>query len=402
MFNFALLEDEEKQRQAGLTPIPSAPDPVPAPPAPDGSMPPPAPPAPAIDPRVAAYVMAQKQPQNPFTPGQAAATGLAGLGDAMKGAAGQTGNAAKTVMDNALEAPKQAFERAQLGHQASTQAEQDDPESSISKAQRSFLTKLGIDPAKIEKLSYAQMQPMATLAEKTYGIDATTKERLMAAQIAADARRDVAASTKGLRDFTIGQKDEQFWQKQWTDLLNKNNPNSANSRSAIGMLGRANVQANRAKATLSNPMVTNQEAGNVMADIAGIYQGGAPSEFGMSHQQYTTLYGKVQGILQSLTGTPQDALPADVKARLLKTLDEMQGVNTTIIKDQLNTVEKTQKKVISRYPDEWKDFRAQLEGGNTPAPGAQAKVVEVKSEADALALPPGTRFSLNGRMGTAQ
>ena len=170
----------------------------------------------------------------------------------------------------------------------------------------------------------------------------------------------------GKNDYNIAEKENQFWQRQWTDLINKNDPSTATSRSTIGTVGRANLQANRALITLSKPIVTKQEAGNVMADIAGIYQGGAPTQFGMSEQGYRTIYGNLQNALQSITGSPTDTLPDDIKNRLLAVLKDMKSVNTGILQNRINLLEKTQKNVISHYPQEWQDFKSGLIGGFNP------------------------------------
>lgn len=170
-------------------------------------------------------------------------------------------------------------------------------------------------------------------------------------------------------NLALSEKENQFWERQWQDFTNKNDPNLATSRTPIGMVGRANIQANRALTTLSKPTVTNQEAGNVMADLAGIYQGGAPTQFGMSHQEYQTLYGKAQSLLQQVSGKPQDALPADIKARLVSVLSEMKRDNQTILNKHFNTIEKTRKNLVQKYPDEWKSFRSGIEGDFGPEQG---------------------------------
>lgn len=167
-------------------------------------------------------------------------------------------------------------------------------------------------------------------------------------------------------NLSLGERRDQFNQKEFDKIIQDNNPNNAGSRTAIGMIGRANLNADRAMVTLTKPTVTMQEAGNVMADIAGIYQGGSPTQFGMSHQQYDTLYGKAQAALQSLSGNPQDAVPEPIKQRLLNVLKDMKDTNRNILKDNLDLTEVSKKKILSNFPDEWKAFRQQLEGNDQP------------------------------------
>lgn len=169
----------------------------------------------------------------------------------------------------------------------------------------------------------------------------------------------------------IGTKEDQFYQKEWDKIVKDTNPLTASSRSTLGMASKANFQADRALTTLSKPVVTNQEAGNAMADIAAIYQTGSPTQFGMSHQEYATLYGKVQGALQTLTGKPQDALPSAIKQRLVGVLNDMKGTNNSVLKQQLDLTEKSKARIIKRFPDEWSDIRKTLEGGNLSSQGVR-------------------------------
>lgn len=166
----------------------------------------------------------------------------------------------------------------------------------------------------------------------------------------------------------LSTRQDQFDQKEWDKIVKDTNPLTANTRTTLGMASKANFQADRALVTLSKPVVTNQEAGNVMADIAAIYQGGSPTQYGMSHQEYATLYGKVQGALQAVTGNPTDALPDAIKKRLVGVLHDMKGTNSLVLKQQLDFTEKAKRKIIQKFPDEWKDIRSTLEA-NPDAPG---------------------------------
>lgn len=166
----------------------------------------------------------------------------------------------------------------------------------------------------------------------------------------------------------LATKQDQFDQKEWDKIVKDTNPLTASSRSTLGMASKANFQADRALVTLSKPVVTNQEAGNVMADVSAIYQTGSPTQYGMSHQEYATLYGKIQGALQAVTGKPQDALPEAVKKRLTDVLHDMKGTNSLVLKQQLDFTEKGKARIIKKFPGEWKDIRATLEN-NPDAPG---------------------------------
>lgn len=177
-------------------------------------------------------------------------------------------------------------------------------------------------------------------------------------------------------DATTGEKTQQFAQKEWDKIVKESDPLTATSRSGLGMASRADYNANRALTTLSKPMVTNQEAANVMADIAQIYQGGSATEYGMSHQGYTSLYGKIQNAIQMVTGKPQDAMPDAVKQRLIGVLNDMKTTNGAVIKQQLDHIEKSQPKVIGQFKDEWKGLRQNLEGGIAGGPQQQSSIQE--------------------------
>jgi len=192
-------------------------------------------------------------------------------------------------------------------------------------------------------------------------LDTVTKEQALASG-KFDPTKQVVMEPPAPR-LDLGTKQDQFDQKEWDKIVKDTNPLTASSRSTLGMASKANFQADRALVTLSKPVVTNQEAGNVMADIAAIYQTGSPTQYGMSHQEYSTLYGKIQGALQTVTGKPQDALPDAIKQRLVGVLHDMKGTNSGVLKQQLDFTEKSKAKIIKKFPDEWKGIRATLEGG---------------------------------------
>lgn len=162
------------------------------------------------------------------------------------------------------------------------------------------------------------------------------------------------------QSLKLEEKQQQFNQREWDKLVKEVNPLTTSGRNPLGMAMKANYNANRALSTLSNPMVTNQEAGNVMADIASIYQNGSPTQFGMSEQAYHTLYGKIASFKQFFTGKPQDALTPDVKNRLLNVLYDMKRTNFDVLKQNLAYTEKAKAKLIKSFPDEWKDMKETL------------------------------------------
>lgn len=160
--------------------------------------------------------------------------------------------------------------------------------------------------------------------------------------------------------LALEEKQNQFNQREWDKLTKEVNPLTTSGRNPLGMAMKANYNANRALSTLSNPMVTNQEAGNVMADIASIYQNGSPTQFGMSEQAYHTLSSKIAGFQQYLTGKPTDALTPAIKSRLQNVLMDMKRTNFDVLKQNIAYTEKAKAKLIKSFPDEWQNMKETL------------------------------------------
>lgn len=197
----------------------------------------------------------------------------------------------------------------------------------------------------------------------------TVIEQMAAARAIDDAKKSGQipedyeyAGKAGMKEssFTRGEKEDQFAQKEWDKIVKANDIQTASSRSTLGMAANANLRADRAMATLNNPLLTYQDAQNIVADIAGIYAGGAPTDVGMSHSQYNTVQSKIANIQQFLTGRPTDAVPSQIKEHLKGVLGDLKKVNKDSIKNHLDYTEKAQSKVISKYKDEWENMKSTL------------------------------------------
>lgn len=187
--------------------------------------------------------------------------------------------------------------------------------------------------------------------------------------------KEMQAQRLDLSKQRIKDQEDKTQTQEWDKLDKIVDPNIATNRSPLGMAGRANMSADRAIKTLQSPMVTNQEAGNVMADVASIYQNGSPTEFGMSEQGYNTLQAKIAGMQQYFSGKPTDALTPDIKKRLQDVLYGMKDTNKSIIKQNLDYVEKAHGKLVKSDPDKWKDMRSVLEAGDYRGGQSQAEGV---------------------------
>lgn len=175
------------------------------------------------------------------------------------------------------------------------------------------------------------------------------------------AELEMAAQVKTPeREAAQREKEEQKSDTIYANIIKGADPATASSRSVLGVAANANRRADTALATLVNPykgIITNQEAGNIMADVASIYQSGTPTEFGMSTQEYQSLIQSFAKTGQYFSAHPQDALPREFKDRLIDVLGRLKKVNSNIIMEHLNRIELGQKKVISKHQDEWNDFK---------------------------------------------
>ncbi len=238
------------------------------------------------------------------------------------------------------------------------------PQSMFKQVPVDYASVLKEGPVGILNLPKSAQGPAMTM----YNAEENRKDREASRDSMTAFQKASLAQGKDRLDATVGEKNDQFYQKEWDKIDKEANPLTASGRTGLGLAAKADYNANRALVTLSKPMVTNQEAANVMADIAQIYQGGSPTEYGMSHQGYNTLYGKITGAIQMVTGKPQDALTPQIQQRLIGVLNEMKTTNKAVFKQQLDHIERTQPKVIQHYSNEWKALRDNIEGGIAGGP----------------------------------
>ena len=163
------------------------------------------------------------------------------------------------------------------------------------------------------------------------------------------------------KTLALQEKQDQFDQRQWTMFVNKNNPTIASSRSTLGMAANGNLRADRALATVqNNPTMTYQDLGNVVGDLAGIYQGGAPTDRSMKHQQYESLQMNISKLKQFALGNPTATVPDSIKQKLVDTITKLKSINNEAISQHFSVQEKAQRKLIDKFPQEWADFKQQI------------------------------------------
>lgn len=211
------------------------------------------------------------------------------------------------------------------------------------------------------RISIGPSGPSMRQLEPKDGVYSQIYNKWRSGQPLSDGEGDFVKEYLGMgNSVKFQEKQDQFNQKEWDKLTKEVNPLTTSGRNPLGMAMKANYNANRAISTLQNPMVTKQEAGNVMADIASIYQNGSPTQFGMHEQGYNSIQQSLASAKQYITGKPQDALPPDIKNRLLDVLYSMKKTNFDVVKQNLDYTEKAKSKLIKSFPQEWQDMRGTL------------------------------------------
>lgn len=148
--------------------------------------------------------------------------------------------------------------------------------------------------------------------------------------------------------------------KPWDKIATESDPGKASSRSTLGMASNANLRVDRAKVTLNNPLVTNQDAQNVFADIAGVYAGGSPTDIGMEHGSYDSIQQKLAGLQQNITGNPTGVLTPEAKQHISGVLDDLKNTNNQMIGNHFDYYEKAYPQIISAHQNEWNGMKASV------------------------------------------
>lgn len=147
--------------------------------------------------------------------------------------------------------------------------------------------------------------------------------------------------------------------KQFAQIVEKNNPMKASSRSGLGMAANATQRADRALALLDNNILTNQDLQGIVGDYAGILQGGAPTVQGMQESEYKSAQQSLKGLTQYISGNPQDAVPQNFKEHIKNNLIELKQTSDGYIQKNFSSIEKAYSPIISKFPDEWNAFKSE-------------------------------------------
>jgi hypothetical protein len=270
------------------------------------------------------------------------------------------------------------------GFKAAGDSIMDAMKEKIKKNDESRKTSLILDTLESRIVQDAKSKGMADeeIAGLSKGLDGLRKVKdLSAAEaitigkaIAPDIFQDEITRALKQANLTNSQnKPMEEAQKQFASIVEKNNPMKASSRSGLGMAANATQRADRALALLDNDVMTNQDLQGVVGDYAGILQGGAPTVVGMHEGEYKSAQQSLKGLAQYMSGNPQDAVPAKFKEHIRKNLIELKGTSDSYIKKNFDAIEKAYAPIISKFPDEWKNFRGEWDPkGDVSAPSASA------------------------------
>jgi hypothetical protein len=190
------------------------------------------------------------------------------------------------------------------------------------------------------------------------------------------AQKDIANEMARTRIKDQETKADMASQQKMTDKVNSF---TASARSALGSSGKSLINADRALDTLNNPNgITIQQMHNIASDLSSMYNNGSATVNGTNKNSYDTLYGKVTGLIQNLTGQPQDAVPDDIKNAVRNNLQQMRNISSNVVKSNF-AVERAGNPAFEQHFPDWFDNMAKaiatqtsntnntLAQGNTPA-----------------------------------
>lgn len=281
-------------------------------------------------------------------------------------AQGNAQPSAQPNFDNMSPFERQNYLRGTQQRQQFQESQQNaDPNSDLTKTKQTIAGKFipGLDTS---KMTGQQIDSLMPLLEK-YGQAELTKQY-----------RDALLSSK---TAAAGTKQDQADQKRWDQIVKDTDPYKASSRSALGVATLGNQRADRAVPVLQNPNATNQDIATAIADIAGVFQGGAPTEAGVHQQEYNTLMGKFANLKTMITGQPSAPAVPEIKQHLIDLVSQLKDVNNRTIKDQLDYTEMAHPDLIAKNRDAWTKIRQKVgvdnpmpapsgsQGGGGPQPG---------------------------------
>lgn len=175
-------------------------------------------------------------------------------------------------------------------------------------------------------------------------------------------------------------------EKQWQKLDTTVNGAFKTRSGGLGSLSTAIFRSVRAINTIvTNEHLTAQDLSNISQDIAGIFQGGAPTVVGAQDNSYETAFTNLENTFRKMTGITGvlsktlggDNL-AQTKEQLLTRLVDLRDSAINNLKSFVESEEPAFKDVIDADPQRWADFQDKklkfIESGALIPPGANTKL----------------------------
>lgn len=145
-------------------------------------------------------------------------------------------------------------------------------------------------------------------------------------------------------------RKEQFNESQWNKLEKSVNALDKGARSSVGMAAVGNQRAARALAVLNDPSMDPIRLKFVMADLAGIMQGGAPHEIMIRQAGYDNVITKFANLKQQITANPQAIAIPEIREQLKNTIQEIMAVDNTILDTNVGIAKEGFLKAIESDP----------------------------------------------------
>lgn len=150
--------------------------------------------------------------------------------------------------------------------------------------------------------------------------------------------------------------------KQWQKLDSTVNGAFKTRSGGLGSLSTAIFRAVRAINTInSNPNLTAQDLANISQDIAGIFQGGAPTVVTAKDNDYSTIYTDLANTFRKYTGIiphfGSKGVLSDTKEKLLRTTVDLRDSAINNIKKFVESEEPAFQSIIADDDERWQKFQ---------------------------------------------
>lgn len=156
----------------------------------------------------------------------------------------------------------------------------------------------------------------------------------------------------------LNAKAAESTEKQWQKLDKEINTAFKTRSGGLGSLSTAIFRSVRAINTInSTKNLTAQDLANISQDIAGVFQGGAPTVVTAKDNDYSTIFTNLADTFRKYTGIMPHfgtkGVLQDTKAKLLQVCVDLRDSATANIKKYIESEEPAFKQIIDESPERW-------------------------------------------------